>query len=82
MVTPDFSKLNNPQLLKKIKLVKVLFGVFIGMMLLLIGMSIYMVFVENKSKTTLIIGIALLITIPMNVKNIRALEAERKKRGI
>lgn len=81
MVIPDFSKLTTPELLKKIKLVKILFAVFIGMMIVLIGISLYMVFVEKKSMTTLIIGVALLATLPMNIKNIRALEEERKQRG-
>lgn len=80
MATPDFSKLTTPELLKKIKLVKILFAVFIGMMIVLIGISLYMVFVEKKSMTTLIIGVALLATLPMNIKNIRALEEERKQR--
>ena len=39
-----------------------------------------MVFIEKKSMTTLIIGFALLATLPMNIKNIRALEEERKQR--
>lgn len=81
MATPDFSKLTTPELIKKIKLVKLLFGVFIGMMLVLISISLYMVFVEKKSYTTLIVGIALLATLPMNIKNIKALEEERKQRG-
>lgn len=81
MATQDFSKLTTPELLKKIKLVKILFAVFIGMMIVLIGISLYMVFVEKKSMTTLIIGVALLATLPMNIKNIRALEEERKQRG-
>lgn len=80
MATPDFSKLTTPELVKKIKLVKILFAVFIGMMIVLIGISLYMVFVEKKSMTTLIIGVALLATLPMNIKNIRALEEERKQR--
>jgi multisubunit Na+/H+ antiporter MnhG subunit len=82
MATLDYSKLTDPELLKKIKLVKVLFGVFIGMMLLLIGISLYMILVEKKSITSLVAGIVFLVTIPMNVKNIRALESERAKRGI
>lgn len=81
MPTPDYSKLGTPELIKKLKLVKILFGVFIGMMLLLISISFYMVFVEKKSYTTLIVGIALLATLPMNIKNIKALEAELKSRG-
>lgn len=81
MATPDFSKLTTPELLKKIKLVKILFALFMGMMIVLIGISLYMVFVEKKSMTTLIIGVALLATLPMNIKNIRALEVERKQRG-
>jgi hypothetical protein len=81
MATPDFSKLTTPELLKKIKLVKILFAVFIGMMIVLIGISLYMVFIEKKSMTTLIIGVALLATLPMNIKNIRALDEERKQRG-
>jgi hypothetical protein len=81
MATPDFSKLTTPELLKKIKLVKILFAVFVAMMIVLIGISLYMVFVEKKSMTTLIIGVALLATLPMNIKNIRALEEERKQRG-
>ena len=81
MATPDFSKLTTPDLLKKIKLVKILFAVFIGMIIVLIGISLYMVFIEKKSMTTLIIGVALLATLPMNIKNIRALEEERKQRG-
>jgi len=81
MATPDFSKLTTPELLKKIKLVKILFAVFIGMIIVLIGISLYMVFIEKKSMTTLIIGVALLATLPMNIKNIRALEEERKQRG-
>jgi hypothetical protein len=80
MATPDFSKLTTPELLKKIKLVKILFAVFIGMMIVLIGISLYMVFIEKKSMTTLIIGVALLATLPMNIKNIRALDEERKQR--
>lgn len=80
MATPDFSKLTTPALIKKLKLVKILFGVFVGMMLVLISISLYMVLVEKKSFTTLIIGIALLATIPMNIKNIKALEEERKQR--
>lgn len=81
MATPDFSKLTTPELIKKLKLVKLLFGVFIGMMLVLISISLYMVFVEKKSYTTLIVGIALLATLPMNIKNIKALEAELKSRN-
>jgi hypothetical protein len=81
MATPDFSKLTTPELLKKIKLVKILFAVFIGMMIVLIGISLYMVFIEKKSMTTLIIGVALLATLPMNIRNIRALDEERKQRG-
>ena len=81
MATPDFSKLTTPELLKKIKLVKILFAVFVAMMIVLIGISLYMVFIEKKSMTTLIIGFALLATLPMNIKNIRALEEERKLRG-
>lgn len=81
MATQDFSKLTTPALLKKIKLVKILFAVFIGMMVVLIGISLYMVFIEKKSMTTLIVGVALLATLPMNIKNIRALEEERKQRG-
>jgi hypothetical protein len=81
MATPDFSKLTTPELLKKIKLVKILFAVFIGMMIVLIGISMYMVFIEKKSMTTLIIGVALLATLPMNIRNIRALDEERKQRG-
>ena len=81
MATPDFSKLTTPELLKKIKLVKILFAVFIGMMIVLIGISLYMVLIEKKSMTTLIIGVALLATLPMNIRNIRALDEERKQRG-
>jgi hypothetical protein len=81
MATPDFSKLSTPELLKKIKLVKILFAVFIGMMIVLIGISLYMVLIEKKSMTTLIIGVALLATLPMNIRNIRALDEERKQRG-
>jgi hypothetical protein len=81
MATPDFSKLTTPELLKKIKLVKILFAVFIGMLIVLIGISLYMVFIEKKSMTTLIIGVALLATLPMNIRNIRALDEERKQRG-
>jgi hypothetical protein len=81
MATPDFSKLTTPELLKKIKLVKIFFAVFIGMMIVLIGISLYMVFIEKKSMTTLIIGVALLATLPMNIRNIRALDEERKQRG-
>jgi hypothetical protein len=82
MATLDYSKLTDQELLKKIKLVKVLFGVFIGMMMLLIAISFYMILVEKKSITSLVAGIVFLVTIPMNVKNIRALESERAKRGI
>jgi len=81
MATPDFSKLTTPELLKKIKLVKILFAVFIGMMIVLIGISLHMVFIEKKSMTTLIIGVVLLATLPMNIRNIRALDEERKQRG-
>ena len=81
MATPDFSKLTTAELLKKIKFVKILFAVFIGMMIVLIGISLYMVFIEKKSMTTLIIGVALLATLPMNIRNIRALDEERKQRG-
>ena len=81
MATPDFSKLTTPELLKKIKLVKILFAVFIGMMIVLIGISLHMVFIEKKSMTTLIIGVALLATLPMNIRNIRALDEEWKQRG-
>lgn len=80
MATPDYSKLSTAELIKKIKLVKILFGVFIGMMLLLIGVSLYMVLIEKKSLTTLVVGIALLATLPMNIKNIKALEAELRLR--
>jgi len=80
MATPDYSKLSTAELIKKIKLVKILFGVFIGMMLLLIGVSLYMVLIEKKSLTNLVIGIALLATLPMNIKNIKALEAELRLR--
>ncbi len=80
MATPDYSKLSTAELIKKIKLVKILLGVFIGMMLLLIGVSLYMVLIEKKSLTTLVVGIALLATLPMNIKNIKALEAELRLR--
>jgi len=80
MATPDYSKLSTAELIKKIKLVKILFGVFIGMMLLLIGVSLYMVLIEKKSLTNLVVGIALLATLPMNIKNIKALEAELRLR--
>jgi len=80
MAKPDYSKLSTAELIKKIKLVKILFGVFIGMMLLLIGVSLYMVLIEKKSLTNLVVGIALLATLPMNIKNIKALEAELRLR--
>jgi len=80
MAKPDYSKLSTAELIKKIKLVKILFGVFIGMMLLLIGVSLYMVLIEKKSLTNLVVRIALLATLPMNIKNIKALEAELRLR--
>jgi hypothetical protein len=76
MKQEELQNISTEELIKKEKQLKGIVGFFIGILIVGIAAGIYLSIVKKKFATSLVAIFGLLVFIPMNIANIKAIRKE------